>query len=239
MNIALIGYGKMGKAIEQEALQRGHKIVLKITSANKDSLSNGDLKAADVAIEFSRPESAVENIHHCFSAGIPVVVGTTGWLDRLKDVKDACFQQERSLLYASNFSVGVNLFFAINKYAAKLMNAHSEYDVKVEETHHVHKLDAPSGTAITTAEGIMEAYSSRKKWVNEESSDPSVLPIISHRIDEVPGTHNVIYSSSIDAIELIHTAHSRKGFAVGAVVAAEWLQGKKGVFTMQDVLNLS
>jgi 4-hydroxy-tetrahydrodipicolinate reductase len=248
MKIALLGYGKMGKAIEEIALERGHEVVLKITSANRDSLTNGDLKKADVAIEFTKPDSAVTNILSCFTHDLPVVCGTTGWNARLKDVKDECNAKQQALLYASNFSIGVNLFFALNNYAAQLFSKQPSYSASVEEIHHVHKLDAPSGTAITIAEGMLNEYKAFTGWTlvekekeneNEnENEKQNKLPITAIRTDEVPGTHTVYYASEIDTIELKHTAHSRKGFALGAVVAAEWLHGKKGCFTMQHVLNL-
>lgn len=238
MKIALIGYGKMGKAIEQIAVERGHEIVLRITTSEKNSLTNGDLKKADVAIEFTRPESAVENIMSCFSSGTPVVCGTTGWLTRLKDVKDTCLEKDQALLYASNFSIGVNLFFAINKYAAKLFSDHPDYSVSIEEIHHIHKLDAPSGTAITLAENIISEHQHLNTWALETAASSAELPIHAIRTGEVPGTHTTFFKSDIDTIELKHTAHNRKGFAHGAVVAAEWIQGRKGCYTMQDVLNL-
>lgn len=239
MKIALIGYGKMGKAIEEVAAERGHDIVLRVSSSNLVDLTNGELQKADVAIEFSRPENAVENIEHCFNAGVPVVVGTTGWYARLKDVKDKCEEKNHSFLYASNFSIGVNLFFAINSYAARIIGKHIDYKPSIEEIHHVHKLDAPSGTAITLAEGILAETPWKNKWALEEDiKDDSQLSIKSIRTDEVPGTHSVQYKSEIDTIELRHVANNRKGFALGAVIAAEWLPGKKGSFTMCDVLNI-
>jgi 4-hydroxy-tetrahydrodipicolinate reductase len=246
MKIALLGYGKMGKAIEQIAIERGHEIVLRITSSNKESLSNGDLKKADVVIEFTNPRSAVSNIQSCFAFDVPVVCGTTGWNDRLKVVKDECNAKQQALLYASNFSIGVNLFFAINNYAAKLFSKQSAYVPSVEEIHHIHKLDSPSGTGITIAEGILNEYKEMSGWKLKQSESENVsesenkekLSINAIRTGEVPGTHTVFYNSEIDTIELKHTAHNRKGFALGAVVAAEWLHGKKGCFTMQHVLNL-
>jgi 4-hydroxy-tetrahydrodipicolinate reductase len=237
MKISLLGYGKMGKAIEEIAIERGHTIVHRITSKNKEILTNGELKDTDVVIEFTRPDCAVDNIYACFSNNIPVVCGTTGWHERLKDVKQECNAKDQALLYGTNFSIGVNLFFALNSYAAKLFSNQPSYTASVEEIHHIHKLDAPSGTAITIAEGIIAENTSLKQW-KLDSKEEATLPIHSIRTGEVPGTHSIFYKSDIDTIELKHEAHNRKGFALGAVVAAEWLHGKKGCYTMQDVLNL-
>lgn len=237
MKIALIGYGKMGKEIEATALQRGHSVVLKINSGNADALTTAQLKLADVAIEFSKPGLAVSHIMTCFEAGIPVVVGTTGWYEKLNDVKQIASQQNQSFLYASNFSIGVNLFFQINRQVAALMANQSAYHLKLQEIHHLQKLDAPSGTAITLAEGVMQENSRKQKWVNHASNQDHELGIESLRMEGVPGTHRIAYESEIDSIELIHTAHNRKGFALGAVMAAEWLQGKTGCFEMKDVLG--
>lgn len=236
MNIAIIGYGKMGKEIEQIALQRGHQVTLKINSANVADFNFDNLKQVDVAIEFTNPDLAVNNINVCLSSNTPVVVGTTGWYDRFEEVKEQVDQNEGSLLYATNCSIGVNLFFKLNKYLADLMNSHQDYDVSMEEIHHTQKLDAPSGTAITLAEGILQNMAQKEKWVKGEAKDNNELGILSHRIDKVPGTHQVTYSSEIDDIEIKHTAHNRKGFALGAVVAAEYICDKKGIFTMEDVL---
>lgn len=238
MNIALIGYGKMGKAIEEIALQNGHTINLKINSKNVHELTNANLKKADVAIEFSNPQTAVANISACIDAGIPVVSGTTGWLNEFKKIETLCKEKKGGFLFSSNFSVGVNIFFEINKKLASLMNHQESYSVKIEETHHTHKKDAPSGTAISLAEGIINNMDRKIKWVNEKTDDPEELEILSQRIDEVPGTHKIIYSSMVDDIEIIHTAHNRKGFARGAVLAAEFVRGKKGIFTMKDVLGI-
>lgn len=237
MKIALLGYGKMGKEIEQIALNRGHEIVLKVNSSNA-TFSLEDLRKADVAIEFSRPESVVNNIRSCFNAGIPVVVGTTGWYQHFNEITRVCENENQAMLYATNFSVGVNIFFELNKRLAEMMNRHMHYEVLIEETHHTQKLDAPSGTAITIAEGILEKIERKDQWVNENSEVDNHLNIISHRIENVPGTHVVKYHSAIDDIEIKHTAHNRKGFATGAVIAGEWLIGKKGMFTMRDVLQL-
>jgi 4-hydroxy-tetrahydrodipicolinate reductase len=238
MNIALIGYGKMGKAIEQIALQRGHTIVLKIDFDNLHDFTKENLQQADVAIEFTGPHSAFENVMKCLQYGVPLVCGSTGWLDKWAEAKKLSEEVKGTLLYASNFSVGVNLFFEINKYVAALMNKHPEYNISMEEIHHTQKKDAPSGTAITLAEQILSNTNLKKNWVNEEAKSEEELPIISKRIDPAPGTHSIKYSSSIDDIEIIHTAHSRTGFATGAVLAAEFLKGKKGIYSMKEVLGL-
>jgi len=238
MNIALIGYGKMGKAIEEIAVERGHTAGLKIDINNIESFTTENLKQADVAIEFTGPTSAVDNISRCLDAGIPVISGSTGWLEQWPLIKDKCDALNGALLYASNFSVGVNIFFELNKKLAQLMSKQSDYSVTMEEIHHTQKKDAPSGTAITLAEQVLENIGSKKKWINEAAKYPNELPIISKRIDPAPGTHSIKYSSAIDDIEIIHTAHSRTGFATGAVLAAEFIVGKKGIFTMRDVLNI-
>jgi 4-hydroxy-tetrahydrodipicolinate reductase len=235
MKIALIGYGKMGKAIETAALARGHEIIACFDSTHP--LDEEQLEQADVAIEFTRPELALQHINICFDNNIPVVVGTTGWYDDLKQVKKSAKKHRQALFYATNFSLGVNLFFEINKKLAKLMNPQLQYAVKIEEIHHTQKLDSPSGTAITIAQQIIKKLADKKNWVNEESTAPSDLSIISKRIENVPGTHTVSYTSSVDSIAITHTAFNRSGFAQGAVLAAEFLKGKKGVFTMKDLLN--
>lgn len=236
MNIAIIGYGKMGKEIEKVAVERGHQIVLKISSDNVNEYNFDNLKQVDVAIEFTTPEFAVNNINICLSANTPIVVGTTGWYDRFTEVEESVEQNDGSLLYATNCSIGVNLFFKLNKHLANMMDKHSEYKVSMEEIHHTQKLDAPSGTAITLAEGILDNLSSKDKWVLGNEENANELPITAKRIENVPGTHEVIYSSEIDDIEIKHTAHNRAGFAMGAVVAAEYIYDKKGIFTMEDVL---
>ncbi len=236
MNIAIIGYGKMGKEIEQIAQERGHKIVLKITSDNVKEYNFDNLKNVDAAIEFTSPDFAVNNINICLSANTPIVVGTTGWYDRFTEVKQSVIEYEGSLLYATNCSVGVNLFFRLNKYLAQLMNNHKDYEVKIDETHHTQKVDAPSGTAISLAESVIKNLDSKDVWVLGDSHSKNQLSIKAHREENVPGTHNIKYSSEIDDIEIIHTAHSRKGFALGAVLAAEYISNKKGIFTMDDVL---
>jgi len=238
MKIALIGYGKMGQAIEAIAQGRGHEIVHRIDINSSHLLEKEHLQQADVAIEFTTPETAYDNIIRCFEANVPVVCGTTGWLDKLPQVKSQCLEKHQAFLYASNFSVGVNIFFELNRRLAELMAPQSAYSVSMEEIHHTQKKDAPSGTAITLAEQILEKVPGKKGWVNEESSDPAQLAIISKRINPAPGTHTITYSSPIDDITITHTAHSREGFAAGAVTAAEWLKGKKGIFTMKDVLSL-
>lgn len=238
MNIALIGYGKMGKAIEEIALERGHKIVLKINDENLGDFTKENTGKADVAIEFTSPHSAFDNIKKIIEYGVPVVCGSTGWTERINEINDYCKEQNGSFLYASNFSVGVNIFFELNKKLATLMAPHAEYDISMEEIHHTQKKDAPSGTAITLAEQILEQVQRKTKWVNEQSSDAAELPIISKREDPAPGTHSIKYSSPIDDIEIIHTAHNRQGFALGAVLAAEFIKGKKGIFSMKEVLGL-
>lgn len=238
MKIALIGYGKMGRAIEEIALSRGHEIVLKIDLDNQHDFTAEKLSAAEVAIEFTGPHSAVENLKKLFEAGIPVVSGSTGWLERWDEVKNYCESNNGAFVYASNFSIGVNLFFELNTYLARLMANHPAYEVSMEEIHHTQKKDAPSGTAITLAEQVLAHIRSKKKWVNEPGNNPDELLITSKRIDPAPGTHSVKYHSEVDDIEIIHTAHSRKGFAGGAVAAAEFIAGKKGIHTMKDVLGL-
>jgi 4-hydroxy-tetrahydrodipicolinate reductase len=237
MNIALIGYGKMGKAIEDIALEKGHQVILKIDVRNIEELTNENLKKCDVAIEFTNPDNAVKNILQCFDAGIPVVCGTTGWLDSLEEVQQTCKQKGGTFLYASNFSIGVNIFFEINKYTASLLNAREEYEVSIEETHHTQKKDSPSGTAITLAEQIIQNIDRKNKWINNTTNNIDELEIISKRIDPAPGTHKIKYASAVDDIEIIHTAHNRQGFAKGAILAAEYSQAKKGIFTMKEVLG--
>jgi 4-hydroxy-tetrahydrodipicolinate reductase len=238
MKIALIGYGKMGHAIEEIALKKGHEIVLKITIDNVEDMTLENLQKADIAIEFTGPESAVENLQKCFEAGVPVVCGSTGWLNKWEEIVKMCNEKGGGLVYASNFSIGVNLFFELNTYLAKLMKDYDEYDVKMVEIHHTQKKDAPSGTAITLAEQIMQNIQHKKNWVNQPSNGKEELEIVSERIDPAPGTHKIRYTSAIDDIEIIHTAHNRIGFAGGAVKAAEFLQGKRGIFSMKDVLGL-
>lgn len=235
MKIALIGYGKMGKAIEEIALQKGHEIVLKISEDNLVDFTKENLQRCDVAIEFTSPESAIANMRMCIDAGMPVVCGSTGWVAHEEDIKKYCTENNGALLYASNFSIGVNIFFEVNKKLASLMAAQKDYAVSVEEIHHTQKKDAPSGTAISLAQQIIDNNSNKKNWMLGNSTEDTI-GILSKRIDPAPGTHYVKYTSDVDDIEIIHTAHNRKGFATGAVVAAEYLFGKKGIFNMADVL---
>jgi 4-hydroxy-tetrahydrodipicolinate reductase len=237
MKIALIGYGKMGKAVEQQAGQRGHEIVLKVSNENIDDFNITRIHKADIAVEFTGPHSAFENISKCLDFGIPLVCGSTGWNDKLDKVKDLVQQKNGSLIYASNFSLGVNLFFELNEYAAKLLAPYQSYHATIKEIHHTAKLDAPSGTAITLAEGIIENNDRYLKWANGQAETDTSLQIFSERIDPAPGTHIVTYKSTIDTLELTHEAHSREGFALGAVIAAEWIAGKKGLFTMRDLFK--
>jgi 4-hydroxy-tetrahydrodipicolinate reductase len=238
MRIALLGYGKMGKAIEEIAVGKGHEVALKIDENNTGDFTKENMSKADVAIEFTNPHSAYDNVRKALDFGIPVVSGSTGWTDRLDEIKKFCREQGGAFLYSSNFSIGVNIFFEINRKLASLMNSHNEYEIHLEEIHHTEKKDAPSGTGISLAEQVLEEIKRKKRWVNNESNDPADLAIISKRIDPAAGTHSVKYSSSIDDIEIIHTAHNRKGFASGAVLAAEFIKDKKGIFKMKDVLGL-
>ena len=238
MKLALIGYGKMGKAIEEIAVQKGHEIVVSIDQPNLHEFTRENLIKADAAIEFTGPHSAYENVKACLDFGIPVVCGSTGWTDRLEELKQYCAAKNGGFIYSSNYSIGVNIFFEVNKKLAALMAAHKDYEVILEETHHTQKKDAPSGTAITLAEQILEQVKRKKQWVNELSDKPEDLEITSQRIDPAPGTHSIKYSSVIDDIEIIHTAHNRTGFASGAVLAAEFIKDKKGFFTMKEVLSL-
>ena len=233
MKIALLGYGKMGKVIEKIALERGHEIVLK---KDHDSTFAG-IENADVAIDFSVPDSAVVNISECLNNGIPVISGTTGWLTNYPKMVELCNAKNGSFIYGSNFSLGVNVFFELNEYLAKMMTNLKQYNVSMEEIHHTQKLDAPSGTAITLAEGVIK-HTDYANWTLETPIS-NEIHIEAKRIESVPGTHSIFYDSEVDQIEIKHTAHSREGFALGAVIAAEWLVGKKGVFTMKDVLGLN
>ncbi|AUC80884.1 4-hydroxy-tetrahydrodipicolinate reductase [Lacinutrix sp. Bg11-31] len=233
MKIALLGYGRMGKTIETIALSRGHKIVIK-TSETVTS----EITKADIAIDFSIPTAAFGNISNCINNNIPVISGTTGWLDHYDKIVDLCQQKKGAFIYASNFSLGVNIFFELNKTLAKMMSALEDYNVSLEEIHHTKKLDAPSGTAISLAKDIVENHNQFNSW-QLDANEEKVLPITAKRIENVPGTHNITYKSEVDTIKIEHIAHSRQGFALGAVVAAEWLIGKTGVYTMKDVLNIS
>jgi 4-hydroxy-tetrahydrodipicolinate reductase len=235
MNIALLGYGKMGKEIEAIALNRNHHVVLKIDKDNIDQITESDLGKAEVAIEFSTPDTVIDNIKKCISAKLPVVVGTTGWYDRFNEIKKLCDDRHGSLFHATNFSLGVNLFFKVNTYLAELMNKYEDYDVSMEEIHHVHKLDKPSGTAITLANQILQKIERKKNW-SIDKKNKETLFIKDIREGEVPGTHIIKYHSQIDDIEIMHKAHNRKGFALGAVIAAEFLKDKKGIYTMNDII---
>ncbi len=238
MKIALIGYGKMGKAIEALALQNGHQVVLKIDVSNAVEFTQANADKADVAIEFTGPHSAVKNILQCIEYGLPVVSGSTGWLEQWAQVEAACAAKNGTVVYSSNYSIGVNLFFEINKQLAKLMDPYPDYNVSMTEIHHTEKKDAPSGTAISLAEQILENLGRKHKWTNDAASNPNEISIRSERVDPAPGTHTVCYSSAIDTIEITHTAHTRQGFAAGAVMAAEFASNKKGIFNMKDVLGL-
>ncbi|WP_439132466.1 4-hydroxy-tetrahydrodipicolinate reductase [Polaribacter sp.] len=233
MKIALLGYGRMGKEIEKIAISRGHEIVIR-----KDVDDKIDITLADVAIDFSVPNSAFNNITDCLNNNVPVISGTTGWLDKYDNAVALCKEKNGGFIYASNYSVGVNIFFELNKQLAKMMSTLKDYNVSMEEIHHTKKLDAPSGTAITLAEGVIE-NTSKTDWVLGDESSENEVPIVAKRIPDVPGTHTVWYNSDVDTIEIKHTAHNRKGFALGAVIAAEWILDKTGVFTMKDVLNIS
>lgn len=238
MKLAIIGYGKMGKAIEEIAVKRGHEVCLKINLDNIEEFTIENLKKADVAIEFTIPKSAVENFKKCFEAKLPLVSGTTGWLDRKEEIENDCLKNETAFFHASNFSIGMNIFFNLNKKLANLMNNFDEYDVSLDETHHVHKLDAPSGTAIVLAQDVIDNLERKNTWKEEENLQENEIAVKSHRIGEVPGTHTINYNSEVDEISITHRAKSRKGFAFGAVLAAEFLVGKKGIFGMEDMLNL-
>ncbi len=233
MNIALLGYGKMGKTIEQIAIKRGHNIVLAVDKDDKDY----DITKADVAIDFSIPDVAFNNISNCLNNNVPVISGTTGWLDKYNYAVNLCKEKSGAFIYASNYSLGVNIFFELNKTLAKMMSALKQYNVTMEEIHHTQKLDAPSGTAISLADGIISEHDGFDNWKLDESG-VSTIPITAKRIENVPGTHTVNYESEVDTISIEHVAHNRQGFALGAVIAAEWIVNKTGVFTMNDVLNI-
>ncbi len=238
MNIALIGYGKMGREIEKIAISRGHSIVLTIDKDSVCKLTKENMQKVDVAIEFTEPSSAFNNYVRCMKAGVAVVSGTTGWLEKIDELKAVCEKTKGGFFYASNFSVGVNLFFALNKKLASLMNTFDSYDVEMQETHHIHKLDAPSGTAITLAEGVFENLSRKDKWELDKASDFTTMKIDAVREGEVPGTHVVKYFSDVDQITITHEAFNRKGFALGAVLSAEFMKGKRGMFGMSDLLGI-
>jgi 4-hydroxy-tetrahydrodipicolinate reductase len=238
MRILLIGYGKMGKTIEQMALAKGHQIAGTIDHTNAETLNSYTSENTDVAIEFTHPEAAFGNISYCLRQGIPVVSGSTGWLDQYNEAVRLCQENKGAFFYASNYSVGVNLFFHFNEYIAAKMQAYKEYQVAIREIHHLQKVDKPSGTGITTAEGILASYPSLSGWAADDNSDKAKLNIISEREPDVVGTHIVTYASEVDKIELGHIAHSRAGFAEGALMAAEWLKDRQGVYGMKDMLNL-
>jgi 4-hydroxy-tetrahydrodipicolinate reductase len=239
MKIALVGYGKMGQMIEKVAIERGHRIILKINIDNTADFIKENMSEADVAIEFTGPASALGNVKSCIDFGLPVISGSTGWNEKLEEVKHYCIQKKGTFLHASNFSVGVNIFFQVNKLLAKLMASQPAYDVSLREIHHTQKLDAPSGTAVTLAEQVIENMDRKRTWVNAPSHNNEELSITSERIDPAPGTHYVTYTSPIDSIEIVHTAHNREGFALGAILAAEFILTRKGIFTMDDVLHLN
>lgn len=238
LKFIIIGYGRMGQEIKRVAEKRGHEIALLIDKDNPDDFTLENLKKGDVAIEFTQPDAAYDNIMKCFEADIPVVSGTTGWLDKFIDLRRHCLENAKGLFYASNFSIGVNLFFKINAHLAKIMDKYPNYDLEIEETHHKHKLDAPSGTAVKLAESIMQEISRKSKWVKEKSDNDHELPVKSIREDEIPGIHKVKYNSEFDEIEIKHSAKSREGFALGAVMAAEFMKGKTGIYSMEDLLEV-
>lgn len=239
MKVALLGYGKMGQLIAKILESKGHEVVLKVDIDNRNTVTDEELKQADVAIEFSMPKVAVDNYKWCFDCGVPVVSGTTGWLERWDEVVEYCKQKNGGFFYASNYSIGVNIFFHLNKQLAKIMSNFKEYGILLEETHHIHKLDAPSGTAITIADGILENHEAYDSWklIEGAEAQEKELPIVAHRIGEVPGIHKVTYKSGVDEISIEHSAYSREGFAKGAVVAAEFMAGKQGVYSMDDLLK--
>ena len=237
MKIALLGYGKMGQEIEKMALKRGHEISLIIDSIENWEQSGHRLGECEVAFDFSSSDSVVDNIYRCFEAGIPVVTGTTGWHEDQERVFQECQERGKTLFFAANFSIGVNVFFELNRFLASQMSRWQEYEISIEETHHVHKQDAPSGTAIVLANDIIRNIERKEKWVKELSESPEEIEIKSYRTENVPGTHVVRYESEIDSIEIIHTAKDRRGFAFGALLAGEWIIGKKGVFFMKDLLQ--
>jgi len=235
MKIILLGYGKMGREIESIAVERGHEVALRVNRENASRIGAAELRRGDVAIEFSTPSAVMGNIRNCMDAGLPVVVGTTGWYDHFKEISGYCAEKNGALFHATNFSLGVNIFFKVNQYLAELMNKYPQYDVSMEEIHHIHKLDKPSGTAITLATQVIEKLDRKKKW-SITAKDPDTLFIRDIREGEVPGTHIIKYTSAIDDLEIMHKAHNRKGFALGAVIAAEFLADRKGIFTMSDIV---
>ncbi len=237
MKIALVGYGKMGKEIEKIALDRGHEISVVIDVNNPEAFESREFAASDVAIEFTIPEVAYGNFLKCFEAGVPVVSGSTGWLDKREELENMVLEKKHGFFYASNFSLGVNIFFMMNKHLAKIMNHCPDYRVSMDEVHHTQKLDSPSGTAITLAEGIVENIERKSGWVEGQSASGNDVEITAHRREKVPGIHTIKYDSDVDFIEMTHSAKSRKGFALGAVLAAEFMAGKSGVYGMEDMLK--
>lgn len=238
MRISLLGYGKMGKAIEAIAIERGHSIVFKIDLANVSDRSLINTSNTDVVIEFSSPHSALDNLEYCMKSGLKVICGTTGWINSKQMIEQLCLENKAAFFYASNYSIGVNLFFKLNSLLATLMNGNNEYTISTTEIHHTEKLDAPSGTAITLAEGIINANDAKNTWVNNEIPKPNEVSIWSSREGKVPGTHGIKYISNVDEIEIKHTAYTRTGFALGAIIAAEWLKDKSGIYSMNDMLKL-
>ena len=237
MKIALLGYGKMGQEIHAMAEKRGHQIVLIIDNDEEWQEKGPLLKEADVAIEFTTPDSALDNIKNCFQYDVPVIVGTTGWIEDMDHIRRTCIEQNKSLFFSPNFSIGVNLFFELNRYLASIMAKWDNYEISIEETHHIHKLDAPSGTAIVLANDIIRNIERKEKWVKELQENPDEVGIKSYRSEDVPGTHIVRDESEMDAIVITHNSKTRRGFALGAVMAAEWIRGKRGFFEMKDLLN--
>ncbi len=237
MKIAILGYGKMGQEIERIAILRKHEVTLIIDSIEDWEKDGSRLGEADVAIEFSQPDTVIDNIYHCFNANVPVVIGTTGWYEDVEQVRIDCLDRGQTIFYSANFSIGVNLFFDLNRKLAALMSKWVDYEISIEETHHIHKQDAPSGTAIVLANDIIRNSNRKEKWVKKMPENPEELGIQSFRTENVPGTHKVKYESDADSIEIIHTAKNRRGFAVGTIMAAEWVNGKKGIFEMKDLLS--
>jgi 4-hydroxy-tetrahydrodipicolinate reductase len=238
MKITLLGYGRMGKEIEKAALERNHQVILVIDAFNQQDFTVEKLRTADVAIDFSTPGSAYQNILKCFEAGIPVVCGTTGWLDKFNEVKSRCEEQNQTFFYASNYSMGVNILYAVNKFLARIMDTTSGYEVGIKEIHHIHKVDAPSGTAISLANDLISCVAGKKKWELNQASDKSVVCIDAERSGEVPGTHIITWDSAVDRIKIMHEAKSRKGLALGAILAAEFIRDKKGIYGMGDMIKL-
>lgn len=238
LKIIIIGYGRMGREIKPVAEKRGHEVFMTIDKDNQEDFTPENLKKADVAIEFTQPDTAFDNIMKCFESNLPVVSGTTGWMDRFYDIRRYCLENDQAFFHAANFNIGMNLFFKVNEYLAKIMNHYSNYDVEIEETHHVHKVDAPSGTAVKLAESLINEIKRKNRWKKEKSEKSDEILVKSIREDEVPGIHKVMYSSSFDEVELKHSAKSREGFALGAVMAAEFIHDKQGIYSMDDLLNI-